>query len=200
MSGALPPPPPRHRSHSGGHPGRLILFGPICRAVTQQKVYLSPGESPRTITTSCLWALLWLRCTHLPGQSTGSDWHINSSSTPLSSCCVQNECNITALERLYRLISNGSSANGILPADVFWGGGVRPVKLAVHRKTSVLWGFQTHPLTPPLPSPLVFFPLNLNLLWSFLFLFTACALSLITRHPLCRHLEKGKWQQWYIFM
>lgn len=81
-------------------------------------MYLSPGESPRTITTSCLWALLWLRCTHLPGQHTGSDWHINSSSAPLSSCCVQNECHITASERLCRLISNGSSASGILPADV----------------------------------------------------------------------------------
>lgn len=39
--------------HSGGHPGQLILFGPLCRAVIQQKVNLSPRESPRTITTSC---------------------------------------------------------------------------------------------------------------------------------------------------
>lgn len=94
---------------------------------------------------------------------------------------MQNECHITASERLYRLISNGSSASGILPADVFvcvWrGGGLRSVKLAVHpqRKASTLWGFQTYPLTPPLPSPL-YFP---HPLYFFCLLFTACSLSVI---------------------
>lgn len=62
-----------------------------------------------------------------------------------------------ASEHLYRLICNGSSANGILPADIFGGGGgeVRPVKLAVQSKTSMLWGVQH--LQPQLPSPLYFF-------------------------------------------
>lgn len=193
MSGALPPWPPHHHSHSGGHPGRLILFGPICRAVTQQKVYLSPRESPRTITTSCLWALLWLRCTHLPGPRTGSDWHINSSSTPLSSCCVQNECHITASERLYRLISNGSSASGILPADVFGRGGTLcEVSSAPAMKNKHAVGI----LNISVNTTILFFPLNLLLCISSFCIYCLLSIchyqSVFTSPPLSPSWKKEK--------
>lgn len=139
--------------HSGGHPGQLILFGPLCRAVIQQKVNLSPRESPRTITTSCQWVLLWLWCTLLPGQHMGSDWHINSPSTSISSCSLQNECHITTSQRL---IINGLSAGGILPTEALE---VTSCKAGSTRTTlpEDWMGIKPYMLTAPLPSPLLLF-------------------------------------------
>lgn len=139
--------------HSGGHPGQLILFGPLCRAVIQQKVNLSPRESPRTITTSCQWVLLWLWYTLLPGQHMGSDWHINSPSTSISSCSLQNECHITTSQRL---IINGLSAGGILPTEALE---VTSCKAGSTRTTlpEDWMGIKPYMLTAPLPSPLLLF-------------------------------------------
>lgn len=74
---------------------------------------------------------------------------------------------------LRRSVSTGLSvmARQLMVSSQLMYWGVRPVKLTVHRKTSMLWGFQTNPLTPPLyffSLPLLVFPL---------FLFTACSLS-----------------------
>lgn len=70
------------------------------------------------------------------------------------------------------------------------------MKLAVHRKTSMLWGFQAYPLTPPIPSPLYFFFKSHPPLAFHLFSFTACSLSVITSvvsfylYPFVAILEK----------
>lgn len=64
-------------------------------------------------------------------------------------------CRMNAIS-LRRSVSTGLSvmARQLMVSSQLMYWGVRPVKLAVQRKTSMLWGFQTYPLTP---SPLYFF-------------------------------------------
>lgn len=57
-----------------------------------------------------------------------------------------------ASEHLSRLICNGSSANGILPADIFGGGGGTPCEVSSATQNKHLQHLQ-----PQLPSPLYFF-------------------------------------------
>lgn len=150
-------------------------------------MYLSPGESPRTITTSCLWALLWFRCSHLPVQSRGSDWHINSSSTPLSPCCVQTECHIVALERL---ICNGSSANGIPPS--WYIGGYALWSWSQSNKKYVCCRYV------PTVFPVFFFPLSLTFKWKMSFSWLVP--YIISSYFPSAASGKAKRQQSYIFM
>lgn len=117
---------------------------------------------------------------------------------------MQNECHITASERLYRLINNGSSASGILPADVFFlvggEGTLCEVSSAPAAESKHAVGISNISLTPPLPSPLYFFfkshspppPCIFFLFYLLPALYLSLtALSVFFPLPLCRHLGKA---------